>query len=391
MFSKTTAQKKIRQLKTRVRVVYGGTSASKTFSIIPILIQYALQSKKTEISIVAESIPHLRRGAVRDFIKIMQSINCYHDVQFNKSTLTYRFSNGSYIEFFSADQPDKLRGARRDVLFINECNNITFEAYQQLAIRTRKFIYLDYNPTHEFWLDTQLSNDKDISRVVLTYKDNEALEPSIVKEIEKARERAKTSSYWANWWKVYGLGQQGVVEGIIYKDFKLIDSIPKESRLLGIGLDFGFTNDPTAAVELYKHDDSYILNEIIYRKGLHNSDIYNLLKGKGMVYADSAEPKSIAEMQRYGLNVVGATKGQGSIMYGVQLLQSNTIFVTKSSLNLIKEMRNYSYKKDKEGKDINQPEDAFNHALDAARYVATETLGAKTGGYKLSRVRIKKR
>ncbi len=179
MFQKTTAQSKIAKLKKRVRVVRGGTSSSKTFSIIPLLIDYAIKTPKSEISIVAETIPQLRRGALRDFLKIMDLIGMYDDSRFNKSSLVYTFSNGSYIEFFSADMSAKLRGARRDVLFVNECNNVEWEAYYQMAIRTRKFIYLDYNPVAEFWVDTELINDKDTDFVVLTYKDNEALDKSI--------------------------------------------------------------------------------------------------------------------------------------------------------------------------------------------------------------------
>ena len=387
MLIQTTAQSKIAALKKRVRVVYGGTSASKTFSIIPFLIHYAVENPNQEISIVAESIPHLRRGAMRDFLKIMQGIGMYQDAKFNKSNLTYLFSNGSYIEFFSADTPAKLRGARRDVLFINECNNITFEAYQQLAIRTRKFIYLDYNPTHEFWLDTELANDNDVCKVVLTYKDNEALEPSIVKEIEKAKERAKTSKYWDNWWNVYGLGKQGKIDGIVFPDWTITDTIPEGAKYLGTGLDFGFTNDPTAAVDLYKINDLHILDEVVYRRGLYNNDIYSLLKDKRSVYADSAEPKSIGELQQYGLNVIGATKGQGSIMFGVQLLQSHKVAVTKRSTNLIKEMRNYSFDKDKSGNSTNNPIDAFNHCMDAARYVASMTIGQhSTGKYNINAI-----
>lgn len=351
------------------------------------LIHYACEFPNKEISVVSESIPHLRRGAIRDFLKIMQGIGYYQDARYNKSSLTYVFQNGSYIEFFSADQPDKLRGARRDVLFINECNNITFEAYQQLAIRTREFIYLDYNPTHQFWLDTELADDKDISKVVLTYKDNEALEPSIVKEIEKAKERAKTSKYWANWWNVYGLGKQGKIEGLIYQDWTTIDTLPKEARYLATGLDFGFTNDPSAAVDIYKYNDGYILDEVFYKRGLYNNDIYNLLRDKRMTYADSAEPKSIGELQQYGLNIMGATKGQGSVMFGVQLLQSHKISVTSRSTNIIDEMNNYSFDKDRQGNTLNKPIDAFNHALDAARYAATETIGQhNTGKYSIHSV-----
>jgi phage terminase large subunit len=387
IFKQTTAQAKIARLRKRVRGVKGGTSASKTFSIIPLLIEYASLKPKMEISIVSESIPHLRRGAMRDFEKIMVMTDNFVDARFNRSNLTYKFANGSYIEFFSADQSDKLRGARRDVLFINECNNINFEAYQQMAIRTRNFIYLDWNPTHEFWFNTELEGDSDTDTITLTYLDNEALEPSIVKEIEKAKEKAKNSSYWANWWNVYGLGLQGVIEGIVYPDWKIIDKLPIEARLLGTGLDFGFTNDPTAAIDVYKLDDGYILDEVLYRKGLHNNEIYALLKDKRNVYADSAEPKSISELRRYGLGVRGAVKGKDSIMFGVQILQSNKIFVTSQSTNLIKEMRNYSFDKDRAGNTLNKPIDAFNHCMDAARYAASELIGNKNQGkYRIARV-----
>jgi len=190
MFQKTTAQDKIAALKSRYRVVQGGTSSSKTFSILPLLIAYAVQTPKAEISVVSESIPHLRRGAIRDFLKIMTSIGNDIGTQWNRSSLTYKFSNGSFIEFFSADQPDKLRGARRDVLFVNEANNINWESFHQMAVRTRKFIYIDYNPTQSFWAHTELINQSDTDYVVLTYKDNEALEDTIIKELEKAKGKA---------------------------------------------------------------------------------------------------------------------------------------------------------------------------------------------------------
>ena len=382
MFQKTTAQNKIATLKKRVRVVQGGTSSSKTYSIIPMLIDYAIKTPLSEISIVAESVPHLRRGAMKDFIKIMIATGNFIDSNFNKTNLVYHFTNGSYIEFFSADMPDRLRGARRDVLFINECNNIVFDSYYQLAIRTKKFIYLDYNPTNEFWVHTELVNDSDTEFIILTYKDNEALDKAIVKEIEKAREKAKTSAYWRNWWLVYGLGQTGLTQGIIFPDFKIIDTIPQEARLLGVGIDFGFTNDPTTAIELYKYNDTYIANEILYKTGLTNNDIYNHLKHINSFFvADSAEPKSIFELQQYGLNIVGANKGADSINFGIQLLQSKNICLTSQSTNLIKEQRNYSWDTDKQGKALQKPIDRYNHCCDALRYIATNVINNNTGKY----------
>lgn len=374
MLQETTAQHKIARLNKRVRIVRGGTSSSKTFTIIPLLITYCANRPNTEVSIVSETIPHLRRGALRDFLKIMDLTNNFNPDNYNKSTLTYTFSNGSYIEFFSADNPAKMRGARRDVLFINECNNVSWEAYHQLAVRTRNFIYLDYNPVSEFWVDTELMNDPDSCYVVLTYKDNEALEPSVVAEIEKARERAKTSQYWANWWKVYGLGQVGSLQGVVFDNWQQVDGIPKDAKLKGYGMDFGYTNDPTTLIAIYEMDGVDYWDEVIYQTQLTNPELSKLMKSNGIeqsanIYADSAEPKSIAELKQMGWRgVEGAVKGADSITFGIQRIQERTIKVTKRSLNIIKELRSYTWATDKDGKTLNKPIDAFNHSIDAIRY-----------------------
>jgi phage terminase large subunit len=378
MLIKTTAQTKIAKLKKRLRIVQGGTSSSKTFTILPFLIQYALQHPKSEISVVSESIPHLKRGALKDFLKIMDWTGNLNHNNFNKSNLTYKFTNGSYIEFFSADQPDKLRGARRDILFINECNNVAFESYQQLAIRTKKFIYLDYNPTNEFWVHTELLNTGVDDFVILTYKDNEALDEAIVKEIERAKEKAKTSSYWENWWNVYGLGQIGSLDGVIFNNWKTIDAIPDDARLLGYGVDFGYTNDPTAIVEIYKWNEHRIINEICYNKGLSNSQIAKYITTKLPCYCDSAEPKSIAELRMYGVNAHAVTKGADSINFGIQIMQEESYLVSTKSLNLINELRKYAWDKDKKtGAKLNKPIDSWNHGVDSVRYHEMETIGLK--------------
>jgi phage terminase large subunit len=380
MLQKTTAQSKISKLKKRIRIVQGGTSSSKTFTILPFLIDYATKTPKAEISVVSESIPHLKRGALKDFLKIMDWTNNFNPNNFNKQNLTYTFSNGSYIEFFSADQPDKLRGARRDVLFINECNNITFESYQQLSIRTNKFIYLDYNPTNEFWVHKELIGQPDTDFIILTYKDNEALQPSIVTEIEKAREKAKTSSYWDNWWKVYGLGEIGTLEGVIFNNYSIIDTIPQEARLLGYGLDFGYSNDPTAIIEVYQYDGKRILNEICYSKGLSNAQIAKHITDNKPCYCDSAEPKSIDELRMYRINAHAVRKGADSINYGIQIMQMQDYLITKKSVNLINEFRKYAWDKDKRSNEkLNKPIDNFNHAIDAVRYHEMESIGISRG------------
>lgn len=375
MFKVTTSIKKILALEKRIKIIQGGTSAGKTFGIIPVLIDKAARTSNLEISIVAESIPHLRRGALKDFLKIMKWTNRYIDASFNKSLLRYEFGNGSYMEFFSADDSSKLRGARRDILYINECNNIEFESYNELSIRTKKEIFLDFNPANEFWVHTELKDELDTDFIILTYKDNEALDEAIVAQIEKNRLKATTSSYWANWWRVYGLGEIGMLEGVIFSNWKVIDTIPGESKLLGYGLDFGYTNDPTTIIEVYNYNGKRILNEICYQTGLVNSEVAKKLQSNVIAYADSSEPKSIEEIKRQGKTIKGVTKGQDSINFGIQIMQGQEYLVTSSSVNLIKELRAYCWDSDKTGKRLNKPAGGNDHAIDAVRYHEMETLG----------------
>jgi phage terminase large subunit len=378
MFKRTTSINKILSLNGRIKIIQGGTSAGKTFGILPILIDKCAKEKGLEVSVVAETIPVLRRGALKDFLKIMRWTNRYFDDRFNKTLLRYDFANGSSIEFFSADDASKLRGARRDILYINECNNVTFEAYNELAIRTKKEVYLDFNPANEFWVHKELKDEPDTDFIILTYKDNEALDESIVSQIEKNRDKAATSSYWANWWRVYGLGQVGSLEGVVFTNWKEIDTIPNEAKLIGIGLDFGYTNDPTAAIEIYNYNGTRIINELVYRTGMVNSDIAKILPSGVIIYADSSEPKSIEEIKSQGKTIKGVTKGADSINYGIDVMQRQDYLVTKQSTNLIKELRSYCWDTDKQGQRMRKPIDHYNHAIDALRYHEMEALGLKS-------------
>jgi len=324
-------------------------------------------TRPTLTSVVSESIPHLKRGAIRDFRNIMIAHGYWKDALWNATDSIYTFETGSKMEFFSTDNGDKLRGARRDRLFMNEANNNTLDAFDQLEVRTKEFAYLDYNPTNEFWLFTDvMPNRNDWEKVILTYKDNEALSPEIVASIEQRKNRK-------GWWQVYGEGQLGEVEGKIYKDWNIIDEIPHEARLERRGLDFGYTNDPTAIVDIYYYNGGYILDEVCYQKGMSNKQIADVIKDQDqvMVIADSAEPKSIDEIRLYGINMMPAVKGSGSINQGIQFVQQQRISVTKRSSNIIKEYRNYLWATDKQGKILNEPEGGLDHALDAIRYAFT--------------------
>lgn len=374
---KTIAFHRLKELQSRIRIVKGGTSASKTVSILCLLINYAIRNDGKEISVVSESVPHLRRGALKDFLAVLKGLNRYKDSQYNKSTLKYTFTNGSYIEFFSTDQPDKLRGARRTDLYINECNNVPFDAYTQLATRTSGTIWLDYNPSNLFWVDKELIGQPDTDYITLTYKDNDALPDSIVKEIEKAKEKAKTSTYWSNWWKVYGLGEQGSLEGVCIPDWKEIDKIPEDARLLAYGMDFGYSVDPTTLIALYKWNDAYIYDEVLYKKGMLNRDISRFISQQDIkenIVADSAEPKSIAELQGYGHSIYGVSKGRDSVVYGINLINQNEIYVTARSKNLKRELAGYVWAKDKEGNTLQKPSGEHPDCIDAARYVLTDQL-----------------
>ena len=381
----STAFTKIAELQKPVRVIQGGTSAGKTYSILQYLILYSLK-KNLLISVVAESIPVIKRGAQKDFFDILNSMDLYDEAHHNKTDRTYQLGNSTF-EFFGVEDASKLRGSRRDILFINEANNISYEAFQELNVRTKKFTFIDYNPTAPFWATTDLIGQENVDFIVVTYQDNEFLDGKIITEIESWKEKAETSDYWANRWKVMGLGQMGMQSGAIIQDWREIEELPINAQLLGSGLDFGFSQDPTSLISVYKYNDEIIVDEAIYQKGLLNSQIANLIRerdAKGaVIYADSAEPKTIAELKSYGLQIVPVVKGRDSINYGLQLIQEQPLKVTSRSQNLIKELQNYTWAKDREGNPQPFPIDDWNHGIDALRYFFLMKFSKKSTHFSL--------
>jgi phage terminase large subunit len=336
------------------------------------LIALAQHDKTSTItSVVAESFPHLRRGAMRDFLNILKEHRYFDDALWDKTNSTYTFETGSQIEFFSVDQPEKVRGARRDRLFINEANNIPFNAFEELEVRTKEFVFLDWNPTNEFWYYTEVKGKReDVEEITLTYKDNEALDRAIVDSIESRKDRK-------SWFDVYGLGKLGEVEGRILTGWQIIDEIPFEARLERHTLDFGYTNDESAIVDIYYYNGGYIWDEVLYQKGVGNKQLAETILNlpKVLTVADSAEPKSIDEIRLYGVNIIGVEKSKGEtksetfVKWSFGVVQGERISVTKRSVNLIKEYRNLLWLTDKNGQILNVEDPACkNNAIAAGRY-----------------------
>lgn len=355
----------------------GGTRSGKTYAVMQLLLVIA-NSRQRDISIVSESFPHLRRGVMKDFAEILDKENLVEGVnyKFNKSEYKYTFKNGSVVEFFSVDNWGKVKGSRRDILFINECNRISYETYRQLAVRTTETIFLDWNPDNEFWYEEHIAGRETTKEIHSTYLDNPYLDKAQIAEIESNR-------YNEQWWRVYGLGLTGHIEGTIYRPFIQIDELPDaRSRMRHCyGLDFGYSNDPTALLDVYIDEagKKIYVDEIIYETGLLNSDIAQRMAEAGIskateIFADAAEPKSVDEIGRkvYRYNVKPAYKKD--LLSQIQFLQQFEIYVTTSSLNVIKESRQYKWKEDRDGNAVNEPIDAFNHAMDALRYAVFTAL-----------------
>ena len=363
--------------KYRIIANKGGARSTKTWSLLQLMLTIAT-SQRVLVSVVSESMPHLRKGAMRDFERILESAEAKEDKHYthNRTGHVYSFPNGGSIEFFSADSFTKVHGAQRDVLFINECNNLEYEIFRQLAIRTSDTIFLDWNPRNRFWFEEHLESRADCKLIHSTYKDNPFLTASQIAEIE-------SNMGDENWWRVYGLGENGSVEGLVYTRFKIVQNYPTTGKMRFFCLDFGFTNDPTAILKVTLQGGELWIDEVAYQVGMLNKDIADALINAGAtrtdnIVADSAEPKSIAEINAFGgLNIKATAKGAGSIVAGINAVQAYQLNVMSDALGTIEELRNYSWKKDINGNYLNVPVDKYNHALDALRYGVTTYLMAR--------------
>ena len=369
---------------TRFIVNIGGSRSTKTYSILQLLIVKALESEEPlVISIVRKSMPSLRLSAMRDFFDLLKFYDLYNVENHNKTENTYLINN-TLIEFFSIDDAQKRRGSKRDILFVDEANELSSEDFFQLNIRTTQTVYLGFNPSEQFWYNDQLQNRDDITIIHSTYKDNPFLSTEQINEIERLEFTDK------QYYQIYALGEFAGAIDLIYS-YTVVDHIPVEqAKLVALGMDWGYTNDPTTLVEVWQWNDALYLNELVYDRGLTNQDIVTKLQEYEVdryieIIADSAEPKSIEEVRRAGFNIKPATKGPDSVLNGIDILKRKRLHVTKQSVNLINELNKYKWVVDKNGNKLNKPIDSFNHALDAVRYVALNKLKAnKSGVYNIS-------
>lgn len=359
----------------------GSSRSSKTYNILIWLINYCLQHPNTRLSICRKTLPALKKSVFIDFKEILVKMEIYDQRRLNKSEMTYEFSNGSWVELFSVDDEQKLRGSKRHVLYVNEGNELSFIEWQQLKMRTTRFAIVDYNPSFsdDHWL-CDLNKDKRTHHFISTYKDNPFLEQTIIDEIESLQWKNKSL------WQIYGLGLQSQVEGLIFKNIEIVEEVPQWVKKTWIGLDFGYTNDPTAAIEVSLLDNDLYLDELFYRTHMLSGDIIKALKPYDhlKIISESADPRLVREIRNAGFKIQAVNKGKrdgvGSVMAGLNKMLEYNIKVTKNSINLIKEFRNYTYLQDKDERWLNEPIDAYNHGIDASRYVILEEILGRRDG-----------
>ncbi len=361
---------------TRITCLQGGTRSSKTYSLCQLFIVKALNETGKVFTICRKTLPALKATAYRDVLNILKELELYSELNHNKSELSYML-NGNLLEFISIDQSQKIRGRKRDYLWLNECNEFAYEDWQQLILRTTGQIYLDYNPSDPYsWIYEKVITRDDCTFIKSTYLANPFLDKDTIAEIERLKDLDP------EYWRVYGMGEIGSVSTQIFRNFNLVDDV--QGKLVGFGLDFGFTNSPTALVEVRQLDDSLYIRELLYEKRLTNTDLANKMKELGIdrtteIVADSAEPKSIEEVYRQGFNIKPAKKGAG-IHLGIDIMRRYKLNITKDSLNAIKEFRSYKWATDKNGDVLNTPVKVNDHLVDAVRYLCLNKLAINHSG-----------
>mgnify|MGYP003662933538 FL=1 len=365
---------------TRIVVNQGGTRSSKTYSLAQLIILKALQEQGKVYTICRKTLPALKGTAYKDFFNILEEHNLYNPDKHNKSELTYKLNNNE-IEFISVDMPQKIRGRKRHILWLNEANEFRFEDWVQLSLRTTENIYLDFNPSDPYsWIYDKVMNREDCTFIKSTYLDNPFLPDETIKEIERLKDLD------SNYWKIYGLGDMAQPTETIFRQFEIANNVPTEAELIAIGMDFGYSNDPTAIAEVFKLNDDLYINELVYSKGLTNQDIAQRLRELNItrqteIIADSAEPKSIEELHRQNFNVKGAKKGADSINMGIDVLRRFKLHITKNSTNTLNEFKYYKWLTDKNGHIVNKPAtNQQDHIIDAVRYVALNKLMTNHSG-----------
>lgn len=369
----TTAIEKIQALEKRISVVQGGTSAGKTIAILIILLDYAMQHENKVISVITDTFPNLRTGAMRDWLKICHETQVDRIANWNKTEHQMTLLNGTVIEFYSVDTMGAL-GARRDILYVNEANRINWETFSNLEVRTKEKVIIDFNPVNEFWAHTELLGREDVDFLKLTYLDNEGLDESTTKAIEMRR-----GDGTSNWWRVYGMGEIGSLEGNIYSGWTSLSEIPTGYVLKRYGVDFGFSNDPTAVVAVYENEDGAIfLKLMVYETKLLTPKLIAKCKmlDDALFVCDNARPEIIAEMQRAGIRAIGCDKTPGEKLngkrYNIELVLRRKVSYLASDKEIEKEYLTYAWRKKKTGEQLDEPEDGNDHILDALAYAVRD-------------------
>jgi phage terminase large subunit len=364
--------------KTKIIVEQGGTRSGKTFNILLFIIFHYCQTNTGKtITICRKTFPAVRSSVMRDFIDILKQHGKYNEENHNKSNSEYNL-DGNLVEFISVDQPQKIRGRKREFLFINEANELSYEDWQQLIFRTTEKVVLDYNPSDEYhWIYDKVLNRDDVEFYKTTYKDNKFLDDSIVKEIERLKETDE------QYWQIYGLGEKGISKATIF-NYVEVPHIPYDAELVSYGADAGYTNDPSTLVSVYKKEHNIYIKEHLYRTMMTTRDISEVLKqevtNRNPVYFDAAEPRLIDELRRMGHNIQPSLKGRDSINAGIDLLKRFKIHITSDSNNAIQEFRNYKWQEDRSGKLTNKPVDKNNHIIDAVRYATYSIMSRPNFG-----------